>query len=83
MIKVTAGSTCDLSPEILRDMDIMLMPLHILVGDKAFRDGVDITPADIFRYVGEEGKTCKTAAVNVFEYECLFEELSTKYEAVQ
>lgn len=82
MIKITADSTCDLSPKILSDMDITLAPLNILVGDKTYRDGVDITPADIFRYVDAEGKSCKTAAVNTYEYECFFEELSAKYAAI-
>ncbi len=82
VIKITADSTCDLSPEILNTMNITLVPLHVLVDDKAFQDGVDITPAQIFRYVGEEGKICKTAAVNVYEYESLFAELSSEYEAV-
>lgn len=82
MIKITADSTCDLSQDILDDMDITLTPLHILVDDNTFRDGIDITPTDIFRYVDDEGKVCKTAAVNLYEYECLFSELSSKYEAV-
>lgn len=82
MIKITADSTCDLSPDILSDMDITLTPLNILVGDKTFLDGVNITPADIFRYVDAEGKTCKTAAVNTYAYEGLFQGLSSKYEAV-
>lgn len=82
MIKITADSTCDLSPGILEAMNITLVPLHVLVDDKVFQDGVDITPAEIFRYVGEEGKTCKTAAVNTYEYEGFFAELSPEYEAV-
>ncbi len=82
MIKITADSTCDLSQNILADMDITLMPLRILVGNKEFRDGVDIMPADIFRFVDEDGKTCKTAAVNVYEYKCFFAELTFQYEAV-
>ncbi|HQA47394.1 MAG TPA: DegV family protein, partial [Bacillota bacterium] len=47
-----------------------------------FRDGVDITPEDIFRYVDKEGKTCKTAAVSTYEYMSTFSELLTKYRAV-
>lgn len=82
MIKITADSTCDLSTEIVDDLNITLVPLLVLIGDEVFHDGVDIKPADIFRYVEEEGKTCKTSAVNTYEYECLFEELSSKYEAV-
>lgn len=82
MIKITADSTCDLSPEIIEQLDISLMPLHVLINEEDFRDGIDITPKDIFRYVSEEGKNCKTAAVNVFEYENLFKELSPHYDAV-
>lgn len=82
MIKITADSTCDLSPEILKSMDITLIPLYILVGEESFRDGVDITPADIFNYVDNEGKTCKTAAINAYDYQSFFAELAPKYEAV-
>lgn len=81
MIKITADSTCDLSTQILEVMNITLVPLLVLIGEEVFYDGADITPADVFRHV-EEGKTCKTAAVNTYEYECFFDELSPKYEAV-
>jgi DegV family protein with EDD domain len=82
MIKITADSTCDLPPEIIQSMDITIIPLHILVGELTFEDGVNITPADIFNYVEHEGKICKTAAVNAYEYKHIFEELSTNYEAI-
>ena len=82
MIKITADSTCDLSKEMVDNMGITLVPLYIIVGDKSFRDGVDITPEDIFRYVDKEGKTCKTAAVSTYEYMSTFSELLTKYRAV-
>ena len=43
-IKITSDSTCDLSPELLRENDIELFPLFINKGDESFRDGVDIPP---------------------------------------
>lgn len=82
MIKITADSTCDLSPQLLEEFNIRLMPLHVLINDEDFRDGIDITPKDIFRYVSEEGKSCRTAAVNTFEYESMFEEEAPKHDAV-
>lgn len=82
MIKITADSTCDLSPELIEEMHITLVPIHIIVDDRTYNDGVDITPEDIFRFVEEEGRQCKTAAVNVYEYASIFEELSPKHEAV-
>ena len=45
MIKITADSTCDLSGQILERMNIDLLPLHIVVGDEEYRDGVNITPS--------------------------------------
>lgn len=82
MVKITADSTIDLSRELLERMDITLAPLHILIDGKDFRDGVDIRPADIFRFVDEEGKSSSTAAVNVFEYEELFGRFAKEFHAV-
>ena len=72
MVKITADSTCDLSADMLENLRITVMPLIVLIDGKTFYDGVDIMPADIFRYVDLEGKTCKTAAVNTYEYESFF-----------
>ena len=48
-IKITADSTCDLSPELIRENDIEIFPLFINMGDKSYLDGVTIQPADILR----------------------------------
>lgn len=82
MIKITADSTCDLPAEILETLDISINPLHILIDEKDFRDGIEITQQDIFKYVGEQNKKCTTAAINVYEYEEFFSLFNTTYEAV-
>lgn len=82
MIKITADSTCDLSPQLLSKYDISLAPLHVLVDADDYLDGVNITPKDIFHYVSVENKTCSTAAINTYEYEQFFEPFAKKYDAV-
>ncbi len=82
MVKITADSTCDLSPAILKELNITLCPLHILAGEKDFKDGVDLTPAGVFDFTERQGIMCRTAAVNVYEYEHLFEEFSLGFDAV-
>jgi len=82
MIKITADSTCDLSPEILEAFNMTLTPLHVLIDEEDFRDGVNIKPHDIFTYVGENGRTCTTAAINTYEYEEFFSQFASEYEAV-
>ena len=68
-IAITSDSTCDLSVQQIRENEIGIMPLSVMLGDKSFRDGVDIVPADIFRFFEETGELPKTAAPSVKEYE--------------
>jgi len=84
MVKIISDSTCDLSQEILEKYDITLTPLYITTGENedGFRDGVNIKPEDVFRMVDVEKKSCKTAAVNIFDYEQIFAEYSAKYDEV-
>ena len=51
MVKISADSTCDLSPELLKRYDVAIQPLYIVRDDASLRDGVDIRPTDIFAYV--------------------------------
>jgi DegV family protein with EDD domain len=81
-IKVTADSTCDLSQELLDRYDITTVPLYILKDGKEYRDGVDITPKDIFAHVAAGGDLCSTAAVNVADYIELFGKFTKDYDAV-
>ena len=62
-IKITADSTCDLSAELLQKWDITLMPMHILMGEDSYLDGVTIHPADVFTYVNGGGKMPKSLAI--------------------
>ena len=72
-IRITADSTCDLSPELLHRYDIAIAPLSVIIDGQVFHDGVDVTPRDIFRAV-EAGKSVRTAAVNTYEYREFFTE---------
>ena len=72
-IRITADSTCDLSPELVRKYDIGIAPLSVIIDGECFHDGVDVTPRDIFRAV-EAGKSVRTAAVNTYEYREFFTE---------
>lgn len=82
MIKITADSTCDLSSDILEKLNISLIPLHILLGEEDYLDGLNIKQHQIFDYFNQEGKLCRTAAINTFEYEQFFQQFINEYDAV-
>lgn len=81
-IKVTSDSTCDLSKELLDKYNIDISPLYVTKGGKAYRDGVDITPSDIFEHVANGGEICSTSAINIETYIEFFRQYSKKYDAV-
>lgn len=74
-IKITADSTCDLSKELLEQYDITLVPLYVVMGEETRKDGVDIRPEDIYRYVEKTGEISKTSAASVQDYLDLFRPL--------
>lgn len=81
-IKITADSTCDLSPQLVQKYGVGIVPLHVILGDKSFSDGVDIVPQDIFAYVEKVGILPKTSAPSVEEYSEFFKNCLTQSDAV-
>jgi DegV family protein with EDD domain len=66
-ILITSDSTCDLSAELKERYNIKTIPLGITLGTEVYRDGVDITPDDIYAHHAKTGELPKTTASNVGE----------------
>lgn len=81
-IKITSDSTCDLSPELVAKYGVGIFPLHVILGDKTYSDGVDITPQDIFSYVSETGELPKTAAYASEDYAEFFKRELEGFDAL-
>ena len=62
MVKIISDSTCDLSPELLTRYEIDILPLHILLGEKEFEDGKNITPDQIYAWSDANKTKPKTSA---------------------
>ena len=80
--RITADSTCDLSPELIEKYDITIMPLSIILGEKAYADMLEINPKQVYEYVDSGKGICKTAAVNDEEYINKFTELLKDCDAI-
>ena len=81
-IKILSDSTCDLSKELLEANDITLVPLTVIKNDQEFKDGVTITPQEIFDHVAAGGSLCSTSANSVGEYEEWFGKFAGDYDGV-
>ena len=79
-IKILSDSTCDLPADLLKQHNITLVPLTVIKGDEQFKDGVTITPAEIFEHVAKGGSLCTTAANSVGEYKEFFDRYCPDYD---
>ena len=81
-IKITADSTCDLGNELIQRYNVGIFPLTVVLGEKSYKDGIDIVPQDIFDYVKSTGNLPKTAAGSVDGYAQFFAENLQGYDAL-
>ena len=80
-IRITSDSTCDLG-ELVAKNNIGILHLQVNLDADAYRDGVDITPQDIFNFVAKTKILPKTSAPSVAEYEEFFAEQLKSYDAI-
>lgn len=77
-IKIVTDSTVDLSPELIREYEIDVVPLSIIIDDEVYLDRVDITPSEFIEKMKQSKELPKSSqpAVGVFVelYDRLYEE---------
>lgn len=81
-VLVSADSTCDLSPELLEAYGVATLPLYLVMSGVSYRDGIDITPDDLYAKIRAEGKIGSTAAINVDEYISFFTKRRQSCDAI-
>ena len=64
-VKIIADSTCDLSKDLLEKYDISVLPLHIVLGDKDYKDGLEISPDEIYEWSNANKEAPKTSAAAI------------------
>lgn len=75
MIKIVSDSTCDLSKELVDKYDIKIIPLHVLLGENEYRDGIDIVPEKIYEWSDSNKTTPKTSAPSVTDIISVYKDI--------
>ncbi len=81
-IKITGDSTIDLSKDLMKKYEVDTVPLYINMGEQSFRDGVTVTPSDIYAYVEKTNTLPKTAAPSVGDYLEFFSALKKDHDEI-
>lgn len=67
-IILSADSPCDLSEELIERYKVNILPLHVILGETDYLDGVGITVDEIYKYYEQHKILPKTAAIAPHEY---------------
>uniref|UniRef100_UPI004055A776 DegV family protein n=1 Tax=Acetatifactor sp. TaxID=1872090 RepID=UPI004055A776 len=72
-VKIISDSTCDLSKDLIEKYEIEILPLHVLLGEEDYLDGVTISPDEIYSWSDANKTTPKTSAPSIAEVIDIFE----------
>ena len=74
-IIVITDSTCDLSQEIIKERNIVVVPLKVTFGGKTYLDTVDIHSDKMYEIVDKTGELPKTAGASSEDFASLFRKI--------
>ena len=60
-VKVVTDSTSDLPPQLVKELDITLVPAYVAIRGKTYRDGIDIDQDEVYRNMVESDTPITTS----------------------
>jgi DegV family protein with EDD domain len=81
-VAVVTDSAADLPAELVEMYQIQVVPLTLIMGEKTWRDGVDITPSAFYELLKTSPDFPKTSQPNESTFEELFRNLGQEAEGI-
>ncbi len=75
-VGIVTDSTCDLTPAQLRDLDVRMVPLKVLIGDETFLDWVEMTPDEFYKRLAIAPVLPKTSQPTPAEFLSVYRQLA-------
>jgi len=77
-IKIVTDSTCDLPQDVIKKLDITVVPLYINIGDKGYLDGIDIKRKDFYTNLPNYEVHPTTATPSIETFKSIYKKLAKK-----
>jgi DegV family protein with EDD domain len=81
-VAIVSDSVCSLPPEVLRQYGIHIIPMEIIYGDKSYRDGIDITPNEVYKIMRKKENLPTTSTASPGDFLNVYRELSQQAESI-
>ena len=73
-IILLAETGSDITPELARQLNVRLVPMHVSMGNQTFDDGT-FPPEDVCTYYDRTGKVPTTSGSTLYDFESVYEEI--------
>jgi len=81
-VKVVTDSGSDMPAEIVKELGITIVPVYIYFGDKAYKDGVDIGPDELYKRLVDGPIYPTTTQPMPSDFAKAYDELSKDADAI-
>lgn len=81
-VAIVTDSTCCLPPELVKKYDIALVPLEIIHESRSYRDGVDITPGEVYKIMRKRENLPTTSTAAAGDFLNAYRQLSSRAENI-
>ena len=77
-IAIVTDSTSDLTPELIGDLNVEIIPLKVKIGDNYYKDGVELSKKEFWKKITNEAIIPKTSQPSPAEFKEVYERLFKK-----
>lgn len=82
MIRILVDSSADYAAQELEQLNMELVPITITLGDKSYRDGIDITKDEFYQILLETGEFPMTSQPSPQDFLDVFEDVKEKGDSL-
>src|SRR5690625_6488253 len=73
-------STCGLSAQFIKEHNIYVLPLSVIINGVSYKEDIDITKEQVYEKLQEHGEGATTSQPSCGEFIDLYEALQEKYD---
>ena len=81
-VAIVTDSTADLPPELVEELGVTIVPLQVIFGDEAYREGVDITTEEFYERLVKSRQLPTTSAPSVGDFQEVYERLLEEVDSI-
>ncbi len=81
-IAIVTDSTADLPPELVEELGVTIVPLQVIFGNEAYREGVEITTEEFYERLVKSRPLPTTSAPSVGDFQEVYERLLEEVDSI-